>query len=68
VDELLAFLSLAKIPYMNLLPYTCWTMGAVRHGVCVAKVRIAPVKEFADRVERRAIDVKSALQVFCLAW
>jgi len=51
-----------------LLPYTCWTMGAVRHGVCVAKVRIAPVKEFADRVERRAIDVKSALQVFCLAW
>jgi hypothetical protein len=28
------------------------------------KVRIAPVKEFADRVVQRAIDIKSALQVF----
>ena len=63
-DELLVFLSLAKIPYINLLLYTYWTMGAVRHGDYVAKVRIAPAKEFADRVVQRSIDVKSALQVF----
>ena len=39
-------------------------MGAVRHGDYVAKVRIAPAKEFADRVVRRTLDVKSALQVY----
>ena len=30
----------------------------------VAKVRIAPAKEFADRVVRRTLDVKSALHVY----
>ena len=30
----------------------------------VAKLRVAPVKEFADRVERRALDPNSTSQVF----
>jgi hypothetical protein len=46
----------------------CWrtsrTVGAVRHGDYVAKVRVAPVQEFADRVVRRKLDVNSAGQVF----
>ena len=63
-DELGAFLSLAKIPYVNLLLSIYWTMGAVRHGDYVAKVRAAPVKEFADRVVRRNADVNSAAEVF----
>jgi len=39
-------------------------MGAVRHGDYVAKVRVAPVQWFADRVEHREIDLNSAGQVF----
>jgi hypothetical protein len=35
-----------------------------RHGDYVAKVRLAPVKAFADCVTRRALDLASADQVF----
>ncbi|HEV2976534.1 MAG TPA: catalase, partial [Casimicrobiaceae bacterium] len=54
----------AQIPFVNLLLSTYYTMGAVRHGDYVAKLRVAPVKEFADGVVRRALDVNSAQQVF----
>jgi hypothetical protein len=63
-DELGAFLSFAQIPSVNLLLSTYWTMGAVRHGDYIAKVRVAPVKEFGDRVVRRSLDVNSAPEVF----
>jgi hypothetical protein len=63
-EELAAFVQLAQIPYVNLLLSTYWTMGALRHGDYIAKVRVAPVKEFADRVVRRTLDVNSAQQVF----
>lgn len=39
-------------------------MSAVRHGDYVAKVRVAPVQSFADRVVQRSIDLNSAEQVF----
>ena len=58
-EELAAFLQLAQIPYVNLLLSTYWTMGAVRHGDYMAKVRVAPVKEFADKVVRRGLDHSS---------
>ena len=63
-EELGAFLQLAQTKPVNLLLSTYWTMGAVRHGDYVAKVRVAPVQSFADRVERRALDLTSAEQVF----
>jgi hypothetical protein len=63
-EELGAFLQLAQHNYINLLLQTYWTMGAVRHGDFVAKVRVAPVQSFADRVARRALDPVSAQQVF----
>ena len=66
-EELGVFLQLAqKIQekYPNLLLSTYWTMGAVRHGDYVAKVRVAPVQSFADRVERRVLDPDAAEQVF----
>ena len=63
-EELGAFLQLAQTKPVNLLLSTYWTMGAVRHGDYVAKVRVAPVQSFADRVEQRAIDLTSAEQVF----
>lgn len=63
-EELGAFLRLAQTKPVNLLLSTYWTMGAVRHGDYVAKVRVAPVRSFADRVEQRALDLPSAEQIF----
>src|SRR6266852_2055435 len=40
-DELGAMLSVARVQPVNLLLSTYWTMGAVRHGEYVAKVRLA---------------------------
>ena len=58
-DELLAFLGIAQLPPVNVLLSTYWTMGAVRHGDFVAKVRFAPVPAFADAVEHREVDLAS---------
>jgi hypothetical protein len=63
-EELGAFLQLAQTKPVNLLLSTYWTMGAVRHGDYIAKVRVAPVQSFADRVQQRALDLTSAEQVF----
>ena len=58
-DELLAFLAIARLPPVNVLLSTYWTMGAVRHGDFIAKVRFAPVQAFADAVEHREVDLAS---------
>jgi len=63
-EELGVFLQLAQHKPINLLLNTYWTMGSVRHGDYVAKVRIAPVQSFADLVVQRALDPNSADQVF----
>jgi hypothetical protein len=63
-DELGALLSLRRVQSVNLLLSTYWTMGAVRHGEYVAKVRVAPAKEAAEKVTRRHLDPTSAAEVF----
>ncbi len=63
-DELGAFLSLKQVKPVNLLLSTYWTMASVRHGDYIAKVRVAPVQEYADRVTRRTLDLASAREVF----
>jgi hypothetical protein len=63
-EELGAFLSFRVLKPINLLLSTYWTMGAVRHGDYIAKVRATPVQAFADQVERRALDPTSAAEVF----
>ncbi|MFE9612107.1 catalase family protein [Streptomyces sp. NPDC006012] len=63
-DEFLAFLRLSRIPPANVLLSTYWTMGAVRHGDYIAKVRIAPDPRSAAAVVRRTIDPASAAEVF----
>src|SRR4029079_19524990 len=63
-DEFLAFLSLSKVPKVNLLLSSYWTMGAVRHGDYIAKVRFAPDPVFADALVVRTIDPTSAGEVF----
>ncbi len=62
--ELGAFLQFTQIKYVNLLLSTYWTMGSVRHGDYIAKVRVAPVQEFADRVVQRTLDPSAQEQVF----
>ena len=63
-DELLAFLRVLQSPPVNLLLSTYWTMGAVRHGDYIAKVRFAPSPIFADKVVERALDLASAAEVY----
>jgi hypothetical protein len=63
-DELGAFLALAQVKPENLLLSTYWTMGAVRHGAYIAKVRVAPVQEYADRVVWRVFDPANAPDIF----
>jgi len=63
-DELFAFLTVAQLRPVNLLLSTYWTMGAVRHGDYIAKVRFAPVPAFADAVVQRTLDLASAPEVY----
>ena len=63
-DELLAFLRVLQSPPVNRLLSTYWTMGAVRHGDYIAKVRFAPSQIFADKVVERALDLASAVEVY----
>jgi hypothetical protein len=63
-DELGAFLKAAQTPVGNPLLSTYWTMGAVRHGDHVAKVRVAPAAESAAQVIHRQLDLNSGPDVF----
>jgi hypothetical protein len=49
---------------VNLLLSTYWTMGAVRHGDYIAKVRFAPDPGFAKKVAKRSLDLASAAEVY----
>ncbi len=57
-------LPFARLQPVNLLLSTYWTMGAVRHGEYVAKVRVAPGKESAEKVVRRLLDPTSAPDIY----
>ena len=64
-DELFAIVRLAtQTPARNPLLSTYWTMGAVRHGDYVAKIRIAPAAESATHAIHREIDLASGPEVF----
>jgi hypothetical protein len=64
-NELLAFVRAAtQTPVRNPLLTTYWTMGAVRHGDHVAKIRIAPAAESATHVIHAHLDLTSAPDVF----
>ena len=56
--------SATQTPVRNPLLSTYWTMGAVRHGDYVAKVRVAPAAENAAHVIHRDLDLSSGPDVF----
>ncbi|MEU8468000.1 catalase [Streptomyces sp. NPDC029006] len=63
-EEFLTFLIVAQRPLVNVLLSAYTTMGAVRHGDYIAKVRIAPDPGRAATVVERRMDVTSAEEVF----
>jgi hypothetical protein len=64
-NELLAFVRAAtQTPVRNPLLTTYWTMGAVRHGDHVAKIRVAPAAESATQVIHGDLDLTSGPDVF----
>ncbi|MGC5008666.1 catalase family protein [Streptomyces sp. DT203] len=63
-EELLTFIKVAQRPLVNVLLSTYSTMGAVRHGDYMAKVRFAPDPACAAAVIRRSMDVASGPEVF----
>ncbi|WP_461791459.1 catalase family protein [Pedobacter sp.] len=62
--EFRAFASFQKIKAENTLLHTFYSMGAVRHGEYVAKLRVKPVHEYIGKIKRRDIDINTADQVF----
>ena len=63
-DELGVYLSLKYVKPVNLLLSTYWTMGSMRHGDYVAKVRFTPTPDSAAHVERRMLDPASGPDIF----
>ncbi|MFI6536379.1 catalase family protein [Nonomuraea sp. NPDC050547] len=64
-DELGAFIRLgSQARWQNLLLSTFWTMGAVRHGDHVAKLRITPTPVSAGAVTNRDLDPAAHDEVF----
>jgi hypothetical protein len=63
-DELFAFVRNAQSPVRNPLLNTYWTMGAMRHGDYVAKVRVAPAAESVSQVSDSELDLNSGPEVF----
>jgi hypothetical protein len=63
-DELLAFLSNLHIPWQNLLSYTYWSMGAVRHGDYIAKVRSRPTRSSVEQISHRDVNPKTSREPF----
>jgi hypothetical protein len=63
-ESLFVLLGARGKPIVNLLLCTYWTMGAVRHGDYIAKVRVVPTQESAAGVVRRTIDPAAAAEAF----
>ncbi|MFJ7496740.1 catalase family protein [Streptomyces sp. NPDC097727] len=63
-EEFLTFLTVSQRPLVNVLLSTYTTMGAVRHGDYIAKLRLAPDPACAAAVVERQIDLTSAAEVF----
>jgi hypothetical protein len=63
-DELLAFLRALANPARHPLLSTYWSMGAMRHGEYIAKIRVQPSPHNAEQVLRPAIDLSTGSDVF----
>ena len=60
LKELGALKTFEKIPSINSFLYEFYSMGAVRHGDYMAKIRIAPTVETQNLITEKDIDIDSA--------
>jgi hypothetical protein len=64
-EEVLAFVRVAtQTPVRNPLLTTYWSMGAVRHGYYIAKIRVAPAAESATQLIHADLDLTGGPEVF----
>jgi catalase len=63
-DELLAFLKALVNPARHPLLTPYWSMGAMRHGDYIAKIRVAPSPQNAQQVLRADMDLSAEPDVF----
>jgi hypothetical protein len=64
-EEVLAFVKAAtQTPVRNPLLTTYWTMGALRHGDYVAKIRVAPAADSARHTIHPELDLEQGPDVF----
>jgi catalase len=63
-EEMFAFVKASQRPVGNPLLTPYWSMGAVRHGDYVAKIRVAPTAESAAQAIHREIDLHSGPDVY----
>ena len=63
-DELTSVLSFTSIHRQNLVTYTYWSMGALRHGDHIAKIRAVPTDSSLTGVTHREVDVVTDSEAF----
>src|SRR5262249_35680755 len=64
-EELFAYVKTAtRTPVRHPLVPPYWSMGAVRHGDYVAKVRVAPTEDSLQHVNHKELDLTVAPDVF----
>ncbi|QIY83813.1 catalase family protein [Chryseobacterium sp. NEB161] len=60
LKELGALKTFEKIPSINSFLYEFYSMGAVRHGDYIAKVRVIPTEQTTNAITEKDIDLDSA--------
>ena len=64
LKELKAFMSFQDIPAKNSFLHDYYSMGAVRHGDYVAKLRAHPSEEFVSKINHIDVDVENIDEAF----
>lgn len=63
-DELFSIVSFTTVQRTNLLGFSYWSMGALRHGDYIAKVRTRPTDESAASIAHATIDFSTDVEAF----
>jgi hypothetical protein len=63
-EELFSVLSFTSITRKNLLAFSYWSMGALRHGDYIAKVRTRPTDESAASVAHSTVDFGADVEAY----
>src|SRR5690606_27587933 len=59
LKELNALKTFEKIPAINSFLYEFYSMGAVRHGDYMAKIRVIPTSETKQKIQEKEVNIES---------